>query len=41
MFGTRGVQKYQMPNFFGMVCTVVLLPVPRYSDDSIFSNSLL
>ena len=41
----RGVQKYRYTGilryFFGMVCTVVHLAVPRYSDDSIFSNSLL
>ena len=36
----RGVQKYQYTSipqyFFGVVCTVVHLPVLRYSDDSTF-----
>ena len=42
---TRGVQKHRYTgiprHFFDVVRTVVHLPVPRYSDDSIFSNSLL
>ena len=32
-----GILRY----FFRVVRTAVHLPVPRYSDDSIFSNSLL
>ena len=42
---SRGVQKYQYTSilryFFGVVRTAVHLPLPLYSDDSIFSNILL
>ena len=45
ILSVRALQKYRYTGipryFFGMVRTAVHLPVLWYSDDSVFSNSLL